>query len=109
MSNGTEPKPEDKKTLQFSIRKTDDLGEAVQFKVKTNTILGKVFAAYAEKLRLDLKKITFRMDGEVVMPHHTPQRLDLMTGTLPIAQSIRLEDSTRKTNRPTFYALIKLG
>jgi len=52
-------------------------GSVVQFKIKKNTQLRKLMAAYCDRQGLDINQIRFRFDGTPLQDSDTPISLDM--------------------------------
>lgn len=72
--NTKEEKP-DVQHLNLVVRAQD--GSELQFKVRFNTPLQKVFNAYATRKSLELKDCKFLYDGAILTGSQTPEELEL--------------------------------
>ncbi|KZT30125.1 ubiquitin-like protein [Neolentinus lepideus HHB14362 ss-1] len=70
------PKVEDA-NAPINIKVVTSAGEEVFFKIKRNTKLSKLQAAYAAKVGKDVSSIRFLYDGQRINEEDTPASLDM--------------------------------
>ncbi|KAF9788000.1 ubiquitin-like protein [Thelephora terrestris] len=71
------PKAEDSASAPINIKVLTSSGEEVFFKIKRNTKLSKLQAAYANKVGKDVGTIRFLYDGNRINDDDTPASLDM--------------------------------
>lgn len=71
------PKSIQESPSHVSIRIIDDNGTEVYFKLKTDTQMKKVFAAYCERKAIGMESIRFVFNGSRVSPESTPKSLEM--------------------------------
>ncbi|ORY49980.1 ubiquitin-like protein [Rhizoclosmatium globosum] len=73
-------KEENAKVEQITIRVKGGDGAEIEFKIKNTTTMGKVQAAYAQKLGINKDTVRFKFDGAAVTMTQTPADLGLEDG-----------------------------
>jgi len=80
-NKGSVPKQEDPGApAPINIKCLTSTGEEVFFKIKNNTKLSKLQAAYANKVGKDVGSIRFLYDGNRINDDDTPASLDMDDG-----------------------------
>ena len=64
----------------IGIKVVSQDGNEVFFRVKMHTSLGRVMAAYANRVGMNLRSLRFLFDGERIRDDHTPNQLDMYEG-----------------------------
>ena len=58
----------------------DQTGEETLYKMKRNTPMSKVFAAFAARKGVDKESLRFTIDCDRIKPHETPAMMELEGG-----------------------------
>lgn len=64
----------------ITIKVKDPAGEEVQFKVKKDTAMKKIFTAFSKQRGVGEGAYTFLFDGKRVTDDHTPKMLEMEDG-----------------------------